>query len=112
MPDKTSKEGSTCIMHTEKIHELELNMVEIKGDVRHIREKIDNGLSGTTVKIWDKLNLMAVDRATIETLVKANSYFIDKIRSAFIWVSVISVAGGAIGVTWKLLHTYMTTPKT
>jgi len=108
MPDNITKENRTCIMHTEKIHELELSMVEIKGDVKHIRERIDNGLSATISKIWDKMNTMAVERVKMETIVAGNSSFIDKLRGALIWVSVISVAGGAIGVAWKLIHTYVT----
>lgn len=107
MPDTTTKEDTRCIMHTEKIHELELSMVEIKGDVRHIRERIDNGLSATISKIWDKINIMAVDRAKMETLVEGNSSFIDKAKGALIWVSVISVAGGVIGVAWKVIHAYI-----
>jgi len=97
-----------CIMHTEKIHELELSMVEIKGDVKHIRERIDNGLSATISKIWDKMNTMAIDRVKMETIVSANCSFLDRLRGALVWVSVISVAGGLIGVGWKLIHTYMT----
>jgi len=108
MPETTTKDNSTCIMHTEKIHELELSMVEIKGDVKHIRERIDNGLSATISKIWDKMNVMAVDRAQMETIVKGNSSFIDKVKGAIIRVSVFSVAGGAIALVWKLIHTYIT----
>ena len=34
MPDTTIKEDPRCVMHTEKIHELELSMVEIKAVFR------------------------------------------------------------------------------
>ena len=77
-------EEKTCVLHTEKIHELELSMVEIKGDVKHIRERIDNGLSATVSKIWEKMNEMAVGRARMETTVENNSNFIDKVKNAFI----------------------------
>ena len=107
MPENTTKEDDRCIMHTEKIHELELSMVEIKGDVRHIRERIDNGLSATISKIWDKMNTMAVERATMDATVSGNSSFIDKLRGAIIWVSVIGVAGGVIGLAWKVVHAYI-----
>ena len=96
-----------CIMHTEKIHELELSMVEIKGDVKHIRERIDNGLSATISKIWDKMNTMAIYRVKMETIVSLNSSFLDKLKGALIWVSVISVAGGVIGVAWRVIHAYI-----
>ena len=107
MPDTKATEDPRCIMHTEKIHELELSMVEIKGDVRHIRERIDNGLSATISKIWDKMNIMAVDRAKMETIVEGNSSFVDKLKGAIIWVSVIGIAGGVTGVTWKIIHAYI-----
>lgn len=108
MPDATMTDDK-CIMHTEKIHELELSMVEIKGDVKHIRERIDNGISATISKVWDKLNDMAIGRAKVETTVEDNSLFIDKLKGAFIWVSMTAVGGGIIALIWRLLHTYMTT---
>ena len=107
MPDSATMDDTRCVMHTEKIHELELSMVEIKGDVKHIRERIDNGLSATISKVWDKLNNMAVDRAKMETMVSSNSSFIDKLKGALIWVSVMSVAGGGIALVWKIVHTYI-----
>ena len=108
MPDTTGKEGDRCVMHNEKIHELEISMVEIKGDVRHIRERIDNGLSATIAKIWDKMNTMAVERVKMETIVAGNSSFIDKLRGAVVWVSVMGIAGGLLGVAWKVVHAYIT----
>jgi len=101
-------EEKTCVLHTEKIHELELSMVEIKGDVKHIRERIDNGLSATVSKIWEKMNEMAVGRARMETTVENNSNFIDKVKNAFIWVSVSGIAGGVITLVWRLAHSYLT----
>lgn len=108
MSDSTTTEKDTCIMHTEKIHELELSMVEIKGDVKHIRERIDNGISSTVSKVWDKLNDMAVSRAKMETTVIEHSSFVDKLKGAFIWISVSAVGGGVLALIWRLLHTYMT----
>jgi len=107
MPEYKTKDNDTCILHTERIHALELSMVEIKGDVKHIRERIDNGLSATVTKVWDKLNEMTVNRVKLETLVEGNVSFLDKIKSAFIWVSVTSVFGGIIALVWKLVHTYI-----
>ena len=107
MPEHTTTEREQCVMHTDKIHELELSMVEIKGDVKHIRERIDNGMGATISKVWDKLNIMAVDRAKMETMLSNNTSFIDKLKGALIWVSVISVAGGVVGVVWRVVHTYI-----
>jgi len=109
MPDNIVREDTRCVMHTEKIHELEMRMVEIKGDVKHIRERIDNGLSATVTKVWDKLQAMAVDRAKMETIVENNATFIDKLKNALIWVSVTGVAGGIIALVFKLIHTYINT---
>jgi hypothetical protein len=53
------------------------------------------------------MNIMAVERAKMETIVTGNSSFIDKIRGALIWVSVISVSGGMIALVWKLVHAYI-----
>lgn len=112
MPEATITDKDTCVMHTEKIHELELSMVEIKGDVKHIRERIDNGLSATISKVWDKLNTMALARADkdarIEVDVENNKNFIDKLRNALIWIAVSAVAGGVITVAYRIIHTYAT----
>ena len=109
MPKDTDVKDQ-CIMHSEKIHQLELNLVEVKGDVKHIRERIDNGLSATISKVWDKLNTMDINRATMEAIVKNNSLFLDKLKTALIWVSVTGVAGGVITLMWKLAHHYLTSP--
>jgi len=106
-PNIDSTEGRYT-MQERKIQKLEISMVEIKGDVRHIRERIDNGLSATVTKVWDKLQAMAVDRAKLETLVGANSTFLDKLKGSIIWVSVVSIAGGVIGLSWKLILAFIT----
>jgi hypothetical protein len=99
-----------CVMHSEKIHQLELGMVEIRGDVKHIRERIDNGLGTTISKVWDKLNTMALERARedaeIKTQVLANSGFIEKLKNALIWISVTSVAGGVITLVLRFLFEF------
>lgn len=106
MPD-TSKPDEQCTMHNEKIHLLELNMVEMKGDIKHIRDRIDNGLSSTISKVWDKLNTMEVARATILATVASNSKFIDKLKDAMIKISVGGVVGGVIVLVWKLIESYV-----
>ncbi len=114
MPDSVQEGPKRCVMHTEKIHELELSVVEMKGDVKHIREKIDNGLSSTVnglnsiiTGISEKLSTMAVERATMNTILLANSSFIDKLKGALVWVSVCSVAGGLMTVVWRFIHAYI-----
>jgi len=107
MPDTATTERNQCVMHTEKIHELELAMVEMKGDVKHIRERIDNGLSSTVTKVWDMLNSMSVDRARMDAVVAANSSFIEKLRDALIKISVGGIIGGVVFLAWKLIEAYI-----
>jgi len=109
MEDK-SFDKEQCVMHSEKIQKLELDFVEIRSDVKHIRERIDNGLGTTIAKVWDKLNDMAIDRARNDTEFRtklvANSNFIACLRNAIVWISVSSVAGGVIALAWRLLHEF------
>lgn len=107
MSENTQIDKDTCFMHSQKIQELELSIVEIKGDVKHIRERIDNGLSSTVTKVWEKISEMAVSRAKLETIVAANASFLDRLKNALIWVSVTSVFGGMIALLWKLAHAYL-----
>jgi len=96
-----------CKKHDGEIREIQIQLTEIVGDVKHIKDRIDNGLSATVTKIWDKLNIMAIERTKLETIVASNCFFLDKLKSAIIRVSVFSVAGGAIAIAWKIIHTYI-----
>ena len=40
----------------EKIHKIELEVTEIKGNLKHIGERLDNGISQTMNNIWNKIN--------------------------------------------------------
>ena len=87
-----------CEFHSQKIAELEqklnhneLKLVEINSDVKHIKERIDNGLSTTITKIWDKMNDLAPD-------VKESKEWTNRLKQAFFWIAVIAVGGGVVKI--------------
>ena len=74
------------IDHDKRIRFIELKMTEVGGDVKHIKDRIDNGLSSTMTKIFTRID-------EIFPAVKENSYWVSKIKGAFVWVSVIGIGG-------------------
>lgn len=66
-------------------------IVEMRKDITYIKERLDNGISQTVTKIYDKLN-------DIAPKVQENSFWVDKIKWAFVWVAVIGVCGGLVSV--------------
>ena len=104
MPDEDYKE--TCILHSEKIHKLDVSVVKIESDVSYIRSQIDNGLTSTVMKIWDKMNEIDKDKAVMETRVDDNCDFLNKIKNGLISLVVLGVFGGVIATAFKIVHAY------
>ena len=40
----------------EKLHKFDITVTKNQADLKHIKDRIDNGISNTITKIWDKLN--------------------------------------------------------
>ncbi len=80
----------------EKIHNLELQITEISADVKHIKERIDNGMSRTIDKIWNLIN------ADIMPAVKDSQFWVNKIKVGIFWLTVVALGGGMVKIflTW------------
>ena len=83
--------------HDKRIRDVEQTQVVMHADIKHIRTRLDNGVSTTVTKIWDKINEMAPK-------VKENSYWVDKWKMAIFWIAIIGVIGSGLGVTFAVLQ--------
>ena len=75
----------------ERIRDLEIKVTKIGGDVEHIKSRIDNGMSGTITKIFERLD-------TYLPQVKDNTYWVGKFKQAIWWIATIGIGGGIISL--------------
>ena len=75
--------------HTEKIQEIDVRFAELSGDVKHIKDRIDNGLSKTICQIKEKMD-------EFMPLVKESSEWADKFKQAVYFLAVVSFGGGLV----------------
>ena len=86
---KDKAHGAMCIDHAKEIQNLKISYTEMKGDVTHIKDRLDNGISPTLTKISDKLNEFLPS-------VKDNSYWVGKFKWGIVWIAIFAVAGGLV----------------
>lgn len=92
--DKTmNQENKDCMLHRDKIHQLELNMTELKTDIKHIRNRIDDGLSNTITKVYDTI-------IHLSPQVDKNTKISNHIITAVFSIVSVSVIGGIITLMW------------
>ena len=105
-----------CEEHRERIEDMEKTQIVICEDLKHIKDRIDNGLLGTIVKIWDKVNELSYIKPIaeenkgkiailmeIKPIVEDNSFWVSKIKWTFIWLGIIGVLGGGLGMAMAIL---------
>jgi hypothetical protein len=83
--------------HDKKIHHLEIQLTEIKGTVDHIKDRIDNGMSTTITKIWDKINV------DIMPAVQDSTFWVGKLKQAVFWIAVMAFVGGVAKIGMSVL---------
>jgi chromosome segregation ATPase len=79
--------------HEGKLREFDIRFVELAGDVKHIKDRIDNGLSKTICQIKEKMDEFI-------PLVKESSEWSGKFKQAVYYVAVISFGGGLISLAF------------
>lgn len=75
--------------HEEKLRGADIRFVELSGDVKHIKDRIDNGLSKTICQIKEKMD-------EFMPLVKESSEWADKFKQAVYFLAVVSFGGGLV----------------
>ncbi len=82
--------------HEEKLREADIRFAELSGDVKHIKDRIDNGLSRTITEIREKMD-------TFIPLVKDSSEWANRFKQAVYFIAVICVAGGIVGLMFQII---------
>lgn len=89
-----------CREHREKIEdtskevgEVKISLARLEGDIGHIKDRIDNGISGTLKCVDDKLN-------QIIPKIDDNSWWLGMWKRAIYYIAVIAVGGGLVSLMW------------
>lgn len=82
--------------HEEKLREADIRFTELSGDVKHIKDRIDNGLSKTVCEIRQKMD-------EFMPLVRESSEWAGRFKQAIYFIAVISVGGGLISLAFQLV---------
>lgn len=82
--------------HDEKLRDSDIRYAELAGDVRHIKDRIDNGLSKTTTQIKEKMD-------EFMPLVKESHEWANRFKQAVYYVAVVSFGGGVISLAFHLV---------
>lgn len=83
--------------HGQKIQETDVRYAELSGDVRHIKDRIDNGLSKTVNEIKTKMD-------EFMPLVKESYEWAGKFKQAVYFLAVISFGGGVVSLAFYLVR--------
>ncbi|MDD3087745.1 MAG: hypothetical protein PHP89_04190 [Candidatus Omnitrophica bacterium] len=86
--------------HEEKLRLADIRYVELAGDVRHIKDRIDNGLSKTIYEIRQKMDEFV-------PLVRESSEWAGRFKQAIFYIAVISVGGGLVSLAFYLLKGFV-----
>ena len=81
----------------ERIRDLEIKMTKVSGDIEHIKDRVDNGMSITLTNIYTKLEEYLPK-------VKENSWWVGQIKRAVIYISVITLGGSLVGLFFTLVN--------
>jgi chromosome segregation ATPase len=79
--------------HEEKLREADIRFTELSGDVKHIKDRIDNGLSTTICQIKEKMD-------EFMPLVRESSEWAGRFKQAVYFVAVISFGGGLVSLAF------------
>jgi len=78
----------------DKQHSFELTLTELAGDVRHIKSRIDNGMSKTITSIYELLT-------PLKYAVEENSKVTGAVKKACFWVIVVAISGTIVTLAVK-----------
>ncbi len=90
----TKEQNSACAQlkeHSRKLQEADVRFAELSGDVKHIKDRIDNGLSRTITQIKEKMDEFI-------PLVRESSEWANRFKQAVYFVAVIAFGGGLVSL--------------
>ena len=83
-------------MKEKEIMGIELKVQETLGEVKHIKNRLDNGIVVMLKEISDKITDFSPD-------IRDNKDWIKRTKDAVVFISVISVGGGIVSFFWYLI---------
>ena len=86
-----------CKEHQAKIQEVEIKLAKMDATLDHIKDRIDNGMSKTITKVYDKL-------MEIAPKVDDNCDIVGRVKAFAFWITVIGIGGGLVSFSFHLLR--------
>jgi hypothetical protein len=103
--ENTIKEiKSDALIAKDKLHEMEVRQVEIQGDVKHIKTRLDNGMSHTIAEMhsWlSELKPKIEHHADIVRRVEDFGWWISKTVGMILVTVLVGIAIWAVANGWK-----------
>ena len=79
----------------EDLHSYKAELIGIKKDIQHIRERLDNGMSNTITEVAKELReFITYVKSEINPAVKDSQFWVGKIKWGSVWLIVIALSGG------------------
>ena len=104
-------QSEICKEHSRKVDELNTAfhnnreiLIKLSSDIEHVKGRIDNGLSQTVTKIWEKINDMSQKMVSSEAMVVENNKWIERLKNAFVWIGITAIGGGLIALAMKMIE--------
>ena len=97
MEGKVKEHTDRIIIIEKRQQKLEIQITEMSGNVTHIKERIDNGMSATITKVYDKL-------VEIAPVVSDNQDICGRVKAFAFWISVMGIGGGLISFMFHMLR--------
>ena len=92
--EKGSQELSRQLKeHEDKLRASDVRFSELSGDVKHIKNRIDNGLSRTICQIKERMEELV-------PLVRENAEWTGRVKQTIYYIVVTCTAGGIIGLVF------------
>lgn len=73
----------------EKIQKIELAVIQIASDVKHLTNRVEDGISSTVTAISEKMN-------EIVPIVKDHAWWISKVKAGVFHLALLGLVGGIV----------------
>jgi len=98
MPEGLEYDKERCARHYTSINSLEKANIVMHEDIKHIKGRLDNGISQTVTKIWDKLN------NEIAPNVRDNTYWVGVWKKSIVFLAISGVLMGSVALAFHLIR--------
>ena len=85
--------------HEQKLQSTDVRFAELSGDVKHIKDRIDNGLSTTVNEIKNKMDEFI-------PLIRESHEWAVKFKQAVFFLAITSFCGGIVSLAFYLIRMF------